>query len=790
MGSVDRGREESQRSLTEADGLVIELLGEPRIMLDGRDIALGLPYDKLRLLLAYWLTEGRTSFLRADLATLFWPDAEPGQARSSLRKALSHLRRVFSPVDPPIFGVDRDRIRILANPRQRIDAQCLTAVSIALEGEQEKPSTEELQEALALYRGDFLSGIKVRGEDELDTWLQNRRLDYRRHALQICQALVSRFREEGKPNDAVLVARRGMEIDPDDEAMHVSLLRALKDAGQTTVARIESDRFLAHLSDVLDVEPSEALIAIRRTLPQGTSPKKDTTASQNRRWSAVVLRVEQRGLGDAPELRRGRMDLAELAGQVAAQGGGYKLTAGADGLETLTFGYPYADSAALMQALDAAHRMIAERDDLAIAIEQGCVVDDVEPTDNPVGDVFPISHALLARCAAGEILVGERAASGIRPYYRLTRKATLRTRTRPSIKLIYWASQGRHAAGEVICQALPTDPDSDRERYEQIPAGSGLVLQGELGAGKTYGLTGLLEWARRAEDPSVWLQCLPGDRLRPLAALARWLRACIGETTPAAELPVRRALVGFLGDRRESLESIEPLAVTLLTELVLRNERMRLGRGEFDAQTLAARLAPVFQTLFVADQTLLLVDNVDEADDLLVGWLNDWIEASGDAGRFVLTCRALPDGLILPENTRSLQLGKLSKPHSRRLIGQFHGDDVVSTSMISRLMALAAGNPGRLIALADWSQHLGVADSRLTGDKQIPPSLLLRLGANMSPADGPADRSVETLDSDIWSYLFGDAGKGPRGADELTSGADANAAQKPPERSANHIASQ
>ncbi|MEX0373639.1 BTAD domain-containing putative transcriptional regulator [Spiribacter roseus] len=637
----------------------------------------------------------------------------------------------------------------------RVDTDVLTEVSMALEAEREKLSTKKLQAALALYRGDFLSGIKVRGEEELDAWLEHRRMDYRRHALHICQALVSRLREAGEPDEAVRVARRGIAIDADDEAMHVALLRALKDAGQTTGARIESDRFIAHLREVLEVEPSEVLQALRQTLPQTTAPGKDPTTSRERRWSAVVLRAEQRGLGSASALRLARTDLAELAAQVASQGRAYKLTAGADGLETLTFGYPCADADALIQALDAAHRLMAERDDLAIAIEQGCIADDMEPTDNPVGDVFPITHALLARCSAGEILVGERAASAVRPYYRLTKQQTLRTRTRPSIRLTYWASQGRHLVGEASCCATPADPKAGARHQESASAHAGLILQGAMGAGKTHRLNRLLAPASENAQAPRLLQCLPGDRLRPLGAFARWLRACMGSTTPATELPVRRALVRHLGERRETLEAIEPLTVTLLTELILRNERLRLGRSEFDAETLASRLAPVFLVLFAADNGGLLVDNVDEADALTLGWLNQWIQGAGDTGHFVMTCRELPEALVLPESTRVERLRKLSTLDSRRLVTQVCGHDVIGKEAMARLLGLAADNPGRLVALAEWHQHR--SQGSMAAGKELPPSLLSRIGGRMGPADGPMGRLKDPLESWVWSHLFGDS---------------------------------
>jgi DNA-binding SARP family transcriptional activator len=111
--------------------LRLSLLGPPSIACDGAP--LDLHRHKNVALLAYLavggMSPGRQRHTREALVTLLWPELEPSRARAGLRRNLSALRKVPG-------------------------GACL----------------EALEEAVALYRGDFLEGFSLPDSAQFDDW--------------------------------------------------------------------------------------------------------------------------------------------------------------------------------------------------------------------------------------------------------------------------------------------------------------------------------------------------------------------------------------------------------------------------------------------------------------------------------------------------------------------------------------------------------------------------------------------------------------------------------------------
>jgi len=134
----------------------------------GRDIAVG--SRKAQALLAVLGLAPGQAQPRERLTALLWSDRGEAQARSSLRQALSELRRALPARDPPLLGTRRDGVW-LAPDAVEVDAVTLERLTGAA-------APEALAEAAALYRGDFLDGLDVR-DAAFEAWRRDQRERWR-----------------------------------------------------------------------------------------------------------------------------------------------------------------------------------------------------------------------------------------------------------------------------------------------------------------------------------------------------------------------------------------------------------------------------------------------------------------------------------------------------------------------------------------------------------------------------------------------------------------------------------
>src|SRR5512136_1193048 len=96
--------------------LELSFLGPLQIMLDGQPVT-GFEADKVRALLVYLAVESAHPHRREQLATMFWPGWPDASARTSLRNALSNLRRAIGDeaADPHFLDITRETIQF--NPQ-------------------------------------------------------------------------------------------------------------------------------------------------------------------------------------------------------------------------------------------------------------------------------------------------------------------------------------------------------------------------------------------------------------------------------------------------------------------------------------------------------------------------------------------------------------------------------------------------------------------------------------------------------------------------------------------------
>ena len=161
--------------------LKLYLLGPFMATLDGAPLA-GLRSGKSRALLAYLAGEAGRPHQRAALATLLWGEHPNDAARLSLRVALSSLREALAPLDPtqdslPLLDITRVSVQMARDPnRCWVDVAEFDALLAACAAHPHQAITRcptcirRLEQATALYRGDFVADLTPSGSPAFEEW--------------------------------------------------------------------------------------------------------------------------------------------------------------------------------------------------------------------------------------------------------------------------------------------------------------------------------------------------------------------------------------------------------------------------------------------------------------------------------------------------------------------------------------------------------------------------------------------------------------------------------------------
>ncbi len=181
------------------------------------------PTVKSQSLLAYLLVYRRQSHPREHLADLFWGERTQSKAAQSLATALWHIRRCLGndAKDDVLLG-DLHTVQINPDVRLWLDTEVFAGLIASAD-------LARLQEAAALYRGDFLNNF-------YDDWVISERYHLETLYLDTLARLMAGQEAQGDYIAALVAAQRLLACDPLREDGHRMAMRAYCYLGQRNAA--------------------------------------------------------------------------------------------------------------------------------------------------------------------------------------------------------------------------------------------------------------------------------------------------------------------------------------------------------------------------------------------------------------------------------------------------------------------------------------------------------------------------------------------------------------------------
>ncbi|MEZ4736921.1 MAG: BTAD domain-containing putative transcriptional regulator [Caldilineaceae bacterium] len=228
--------------------LELSLLGTPQVILAGKSLT-DLPIKTQALL--FYLAVTRQPHPRTTLATLLWGELPEENARSNLRKAIQQLRATL----PDHFHSDRHSAVLHTDGRLWVDA---VAFEERVAQAQKRADHSALEQAVQLYRADFLAGFFVRNAPDFEAWQLTQRERLREKMVEALETLTQYWAAQDDFARAIAVTRRLLTVEPWREAAHHQLMELLVRNNERTAALAHFAICRDALRQELDVEPSAA----------------------------------------------------------------------------------------------------------------------------------------------------------------------------------------------------------------------------------------------------------------------------------------------------------------------------------------------------------------------------------------------------------------------------------------------------------------------------------------------------------------------------------------------------
>jgi TolB-like protein/Tfp pilus assembly protein PilF len=237
--------------------LTIRLLGGFEARLDAGPPA-SFPTRKARALLAYLAARPSRAHSRDEIAELLWGARADEQARGSLRRTLSDLRKALP--------IDNGEWLISEGDTIKLDGDSID-VDVAQFERLAGGEASTLEQAAELYQGEFLAGFGL-DEQAFEEWLRTERERLRQLALKMLTRLLAHHAAGNALEPAIRTGTRLLALDPANEPAHRTLIQLYARQGRRSEALRQYRSCCEALMRELGVGPDAATEALHRDLQQ------------------------------------------------------------------------------------------------------------------------------------------------------------------------------------------------------------------------------------------------------------------------------------------------------------------------------------------------------------------------------------------------------------------------------------------------------------------------------------------------------------------------------------------
>lgn len=248
--------------------LTIRLLGGFEVLSSGSEIQFARKAS--RRILQILLLDHPQAVHEERLMDLLWPEADPLKAKRSLQTSVNELRNTLDPHHQPrgksYVNYTHEHYSLSLPRASFMDLEDFNKKLSSLK-DKTPPQIEEqtLRDCLDLYRGDLLL------EDPYEDYVAEARESARSTMLE-ASARFARSMMSRRPEEAIMVLKRGLTADPFWSEGIGLLLQALANEGRVLAAIRTFREYQGHLMKELGVEPDEPLNRLFKTLTRSTRP--------------------------------------------------------------------------------------------------------------------------------------------------------------------------------------------------------------------------------------------------------------------------------------------------------------------------------------------------------------------------------------------------------------------------------------------------------------------------------------------------------------------------------------
>ena len=239
--------------------LEISLLGGLNIRLGGERVT-GFGSRKAEALFVYLLSNPQPQ-ARETLADLLWDEQTRERGLSSLRTLITRL----PPALLPYLSITRQTLAFdIKQPYWFDVARFVGYLPTAVERQQDAKTAlppaavARLEKAIALYRGDFLSGFALKDAPGFEMWLEAEQQRLNRLLIQGLEQLINYHIQRQQYTKGIEQAVRLLQIEPMQEETHRQMLLMLALSGQRGAALRHYKTYQGYLAAELDIAPELA----------------------------------------------------------------------------------------------------------------------------------------------------------------------------------------------------------------------------------------------------------------------------------------------------------------------------------------------------------------------------------------------------------------------------------------------------------------------------------------------------------------------------------------------------